>query len=266
VEFLLAITLAAGAVRAAASAQGPDGRVLAVLAAWGALVFGCAPVAAVVAARAEVRSAALRRRRELESMRGRRPVHRRPSSYALAGAATAAFLVVLASSLAVDLAGPVDSLREAIALPERGAAVGRAEGGPAPSGVSDVGEGTVALPPSSTSDPPASGFGDSESGAGDAGGSTDSEGSVGGDGSGGSEEGGGSVGGGPGAGAGSGVPPDEGGPGAGAGSGVPPGEGGPGAGADSGVPPGGGDAGGGAVSGGGPGGAHEEPPARNRSA
>jgi cellulose synthase/poly-beta-1,6-N-acetylglucosamine synthase-like glycosyltransferase len=279
VEFLLAIALVAGAVGAATSAQGPDGGLLAVLAAWGALVFGSAPVAAVAAARAEVRSAALRRRRELESMRGRRPVHRRPSSYALAGAATAAFLVVLASSLAVDIAGPVDGRSKALAVPERGVAVGRSEGGPAPSGVSDAGEETVPLPPSSTSDPPASGLGDSGSGARDAGGSTDPEGSGGGDGPGGSEEGGGpvdggseegdgSVGGGAGgppdgvgAGvAGAGGPPD--GVGAGvAGAGGPPDGGGAGGGAGSGGP-----AAGGAVSGGGPGGAHEETPARSRPA
>jgi len=91
---------------------------LVVLSAWTALVFWCAPMVAFAASRADLHSGALRRRRYLESIRGRTYGYRRPLIYGFATAAAALLLVVVggSGSLAPDDPG----FEGLFTLPERG--------------------------------------------------------------------------------------------------------------------------------------------------
>lgn len=119
-ELSLALVLTATTVVAATSGPGPEATFLAVLSAWGAAVFWASPVAAFVAARADLRSETLRKRRLLESERGRVPLYRRPSSYAVVGATTLVVLLLLVSGLGLESGGgDLGGLREDFALPRR---------------------------------------------------------------------------------------------------------------------------------------------------
>jgi cellulose synthase/poly-beta-1,6-N-acetylglucosamine synthase-like glycosyltransferase len=101
VETPLALTLAAGAFLAAASGTGFDAVFLASLCAWSALVFFSAPLTAFFASRVELRSTTLRKRRRLESVRGRLVITGRPARYALAGVGAVVFFALSATSLNV---------------------------------------------------------------------------------------------------------------------------------------------------------------------
>lgn len=117
VETPFALLLTAGAVMAATSGGGFEAAFLSALCAWGAFVFWSAPVTALVASRTELRTAALRRRRALESIRQRIPLHRRPASYALVGSfALLAFAMFAGSVTVAPTPGEPGDL---FALPER---------------------------------------------------------------------------------------------------------------------------------------------------
>lgn len=117
VETPFAVLLTAAAVLAATSGTGFESVFLAGLCTWGALVFWSAPITALVASRTELRTAALRRRRALESVRERVPLHRRPASYALVGSLAMFGLLMFAGSVAVA-PSPGDS-SDLFGLPER---------------------------------------------------------------------------------------------------------------------------------------------------
>jgi cellulose synthase/poly-beta-1,6-N-acetylglucosamine synthase-like glycosyltransferase len=145
-ELALALVLSAGAVAAAASGPGADAVFLAALCGWGAVVFGAAPVTAFVAARADLRSAALRERRRLESIGARVPLYRRPSSYAAIGATTVVLIVILGSSLTVQPgSNTFGGLLEEFAIPRRQAQAA-ADAGQSPSGGLDTRLGQPASP------------------------------------------------------------------------------------------------------------------------
>jgi cellulose synthase/poly-beta-1,6-N-acetylglucosamine synthase-like glycosyltransferase len=106
-ETPLAILLTAGAGVSAATQVGIDAVFLTALCAWTSLLFWSAPVTAFVAARMELRSAALAGRRQLESARTRIPLYRRPPSYAWATVAACALLATMAPSVALGPGGSV---------------------------------------------------------------------------------------------------------------------------------------------------------------
>lgn len=111
------LVLAAASVAALAQAPSPANLFVASLAGWSALMFLTAPVTAFVASRAHLESAVMRRRRSLEYERERKPIHRRPVSYALAGTTAALLFLLLGGSVTV---GPAQNdLGEMFTLPER---------------------------------------------------------------------------------------------------------------------------------------------------
>lgn len=100
-ETPFAILLTFAGVGAGLSVSGAEGAFLSILAGWSALVFWAAPGTAFAASRTNIRSRALRHRRELESERQRKPLLLRPTSYALAGGAVAMLLFLLGGTVAV---------------------------------------------------------------------------------------------------------------------------------------------------------------------
>ena len=119
IETPLALLLTGGAVALAvtepASAQTSF---LIALCGWGALVFWCAPLVALAATRADLHSRALRRRRYLESIRGRTSTYRRPVAYGFAVTATAiGLLFFIGGSTSIGPQGPLRD--DLFTLPER---------------------------------------------------------------------------------------------------------------------------------------------------
>jgi hypothetical protein len=106
-ETPLAILLTAGAGVSAATQSGIDAVFLTTLCAWSSLLFWSAPVTAFIAARMELRSTALAERRQLDSLRARIPLYRRPPSYAWATVAACALLAIMAPSVALGPGGSV---------------------------------------------------------------------------------------------------------------------------------------------------------------
>lgn len=85
---------------------------------WGALVYWCAPVVAFAAASADLRSGTLRKRRYLESIRGRTSTYHRPLAYGVAVAAMTVLMVVFVGG-STTLGPDEDGLNELFTLPER---------------------------------------------------------------------------------------------------------------------------------------------------
>jgi cellulose synthase/poly-beta-1,6-N-acetylglucosamine synthase-like glycosyltransferase len=117
IETTLALMLAASAFLAAASGAGLDALFLTTLCTWSALVFFSAPLTAFLAARIDLGSAALRKRRRLESLGGRPRIAGRPVRCALAGVGALAFFAATATSLTVVPKRP--GAGEIFALPHR---------------------------------------------------------------------------------------------------------------------------------------------------
>lgn len=118
-ETPLAVAFAASAVAIGVTEPvSTPGIFLMGLCGWGAVVFGCAPVVAFAASRADLHSGALKKRRYLESIRGRTAGYRRPFAYGFAVAALTALMVVFAGGSVTR--GPNDGdLDGLFTLPER---------------------------------------------------------------------------------------------------------------------------------------------------